>query len=434
LLEVVVVGPRSHVIIGAGVAGARTAEALRAAGSEERILLIGDETVLPYHRPPLSKEFLAGRKERRDLDVLPQEWYAGNAVELVQGTRAVDIDVDARTVALESGREIGYDGLVVATGSSPRRLDVPGADAEGVMTLRRAGDSEALRSALESTTSLVIVGGGWIGLEVASLAASRGVFVTVVEQSALPLGNVLGPEMAEVFVAMHRDHGVRFRLGQQVTEVLVEGGRAAGVRLADGELVAGDLVLVATGATPNVATAERSLEVDDGVVVDQHLLTSAPDVYAAGDVASAFNPFLGKRIRVEHWANAERQPKVVAINLLGGNMRYDLLPYFFTDQYDMSMEYTGSAGPGDYDEVVVRGDVSSLSFVAFWMRENRVVAAMSSNVEGVIPSAELIIRTLAEVDADELRDPSVELAHLASRAVRPTAVDVTDAAHNVTAT
>ena len=411
---------RRHLIVGAGLAGARTAEALRTAGSTERIVMVGEEVPAPYLRPPLSKDFLAGRTGRDDIDVLPEAWYRDNDVELVTGVRALDIDVVARTVALEDGREIAYDGLVVATGSSPRRLDVPGVDSDGVMMLRRDTDSEQLRAALATATSLVILGGGWIGLEVAALARSRGLPVTIVERSSLPLGRVLGPEMAEVLLGMHRDHGVRFCLDSTVAEVVTEGGRAAGVRLTDGELLGADLVLVAVGATPNVAVAERALDIDDGILVDHHLRASAPDVYAAGDIASAWNPFLGKRIRVEHWANAEHQPKVVAFNLLGGNMRYDRLPYFYTDQYDMSMELTGLVEPGGYDSVVVRGDLDSLRFVAFWMRRGRIRAAMSSNVDDVIPAATLLIRTLAPVSGEELADPSVNLEDLVSRAVKPT--------------
>jgi 3-phenylpropionate/trans-cinnamate dioxygenase ferredoxin reductase subunit len=285
--------------------------------------------------------------------------------------------------------------------------------------LRRDTDSVQLRDSLATATSLVIIGGGWIGLEVAAQARSRGLPVTIVERSSIPLARVLGEEMAEVMLGMHRDHGVRFCLDATVSEIVTEEGRAAGVRLTDGEVLDADLVLVAVGATPNTATAERALDIDDGILVDHHLQASAPDVYAAGDVASAWNPFLGKRIRVEHWANAEHQPKVVAFNLLGGNMRYDRLPYFYTDQYDMSMELTGLIEPGEYDSVVLRGDVDSLRFVAFWLRHGRVRAAMSSNVDDVIPAATLLIRTLAPVTAEELADPSVPLDDLVARAVRP---------------
>jgi NADPH-dependent 2,4-dienoyl-CoA reductase/sulfur reductase-like enzyme len=417
---------RRHLIVGAGLAGARTAEALRAAGSDERIVMVGDEVPAPYLRPPLSKDYLAGSIGRAALDVLPEDWYRDHDVELVTGVRALDIDTRARTVALEDGREIGYDGLLVATGSAPRRLDVPGADSDGVLMLRRDTDSEQLRDALATATSLVIVGGGWIGLEVAALARSRGLPVTIVERSSLPLARVLGPEMSEVLLAMHRDHGVRFCLDATVAAIVTEGGRAGGVRLTDGEVLVADLVLVAVGATPNTAVAERALDVDDGILVDHHLRASAPDVYAAGDIASAWNPFLGKRIRVEHWANAEHQPKVVAFNLLGGSMRYDRLPYFYTDQYDMSMELTGLVEPGGYDSVVVRGDLDSLRFVTFWLRRGRIVAAMSSNVDDVIPAATLLIRTLAPVSGEELSDPSVDLDDLVSRAVKPTPdVDLT---------
>jgi NADPH-dependent 2,4-dienoyl-CoA reductase/sulfur reductase-like enzyme len=410
---------RRHLIIGAGLAGARTAEALRAAGSTERIVLVGDEVSAPYLRPPLSKDFLAGRQSRDAIDVLPEAWYRDNDVELLAGVRAVDIDTVARTVALEDGREIGYGGLLVATGSSPRRLEVPGADSDGVLMLRRDTDSTELREALASATSLIVVGGGWIGLEVASLARTCGLPVTIVERSFVPLGRMLGDEMAEVMLGMHRDHGVRFCLDATVSAIVTEGGRAAGVRLTDGEELEADLVLVAVGVTPNIALAERALEVDDGIVVDQHLRANAPDVYAAGDVASAWNPFLGRRIRVEHWANAEHQPKVVARNMLGATMRYDRLPYFYTDQYDMSMELTGLVEPDAQDLLVVRGDVDSLRFVAFWMRHGRVRAAMSSNVEDVIPAATLLIRTLAHVRAEELADPSVSLDDLVARAVAP---------------
>lgn len=404
---------RSFVIIGASLAGAKAAEALRSAGFEGRLTLIGDESELPYERPPLSKGYLQGKQPRETVFVHPREWYDEHEIELLLGTSATAIDRDHRTVTLSDGNTAAYDALLLATGSTPRRLPVPGADLDGVLTLRRLGDSERIRASFESASRVAFIGGGWIGLEVAAAARGAGAEATVLEADSLPLLRVLGPEIAHVFADLHRDHGVDLRTNVQVTEILGEGGRVAGVRLADGTRIEADAVLVGIGASPNTELAAAAgLDVDNGIVVDAALRTSDPNIYAVGDVASAFNPVFGKRIRVEHVDNARRQPLIAARAMLGEDVAYDRIPYFYSDQYDLSTEYNGYLDPGGYDEVVVRGDLASRTFVAFWLAEGRVRAAMSANTPGVNRPIQKLVGSGQQADKMRLADPDVSLRDL----------------------
>ena len=396
-------------IVGAGLAGAKAAEALRDKGFDGDLVLIGDERHRPYERPPLSKDYLAGKAERESVFVHPAQWYAEHGVDLRLGVAATAVDRAGHEVTLDDGGSIGYHRLLLTTGASPRRLPVRGADADGVHYLRRLGDSEAIRTTFGGR--LVIVGAGWIGLEVAAAARQAGSSVTIVEVAELPLLAVLGPEIATVFAALHRDHGVDLRLSTQLTEITTDGGRATGVRLADGSTIEADAVVVGVGIRPNTDLAEAArLTVDNGIVVDATLRSSDNDVFAAGDVANAMHPLLGRHIRVEHWANALNQPATAAATMLGGTAPYDELPYFYTDQYDLGMEYIGYVEPRGYDRVVVRGDTSTREFIAFWLdAEHHVLAGMNVNVWDVVEPIKALIRARRPVDPDALADPGTPL-------------------------
>ena len=401
------------VIAGASLSGAKAAEALRAKGYEGRIVLVGAEEHRPYERPPLSKGYLIGKDEREKAFVHPEAWYAENEVELRTGSRVVALDRRAHQVRLADANRLDYAKLLLATGASPRHLPVLGANADRVVYLRTIDDSERLRALYGQISRLVVIGAGWIGLEAAAAARAAGVEVTVIESAQLPLLRVLGPEMAEVFADLHRRNGVDLRFGESVGEITTEGGYATGVRLRDGSVLPADAVLVAVGVTPNVQLAEDcGLAVDNGVVVDAALRTEDPDVFAVGDVARAYHPLLKKHIRVEHWANALNQPEVAAAGMLGEEAEYGRLPYFFTDQYDLGMEYVGYVEPEGYDRLVTRGDPASGEFIAFWLAEGRVLAGMNVNVWDVGDPIRALIESGAAVDPDALAYPDTPLDSL----------------------
>ncbi|KKC06017.1 NAD(P)/FAD-dependent oxidoreductase [Mycobacterium nebraskense] len=401
------------VIIGGGLAGAKAVEALRDGGFDGQITLFAEEEHLPYERPPLSKEYLAGKKALSDFTVQNSDWYHDHDVDLRLGARVSALNPGEHAVALPDGTTVRYEKLLLATGSASRRPPIPGAGADAVHYLRTYDDAVALNSVLTEGSSLAVVGAGWIGLEVAAAARQRGVDVTVVETAKQPLVAALGEAAGEVFARLHRDHGVDLRLEAQVEEIMTTGGKATGLKMRDGSTVAADAVLVAVGAKPNVELAEQAgLAVGDGgVLVDASLRTSDPDIYAVGDIAAAEHPLLGGRIRTEHWANALKQPAVAAAGMLGKPGEYVELPYFFTDQYDLGMEYVGHA-PG-FERVVFRGDVAKREFVAFWLDgDNRVLAGMNVNIWDVLDDVKALIRSRTSVDPDKLADPEFPLAEL----------------------
>jgi 3-phenylpropionate/trans-cinnamate dioxygenase ferredoxin reductase component len=395
------------VVVGAGFAGAKAVETLREEGFGGRVVLVGDEPDRPYERPPLSKDYLRGEAERETIYVHAEDWYAARDVELRLGAGVTALDVGARSVELAGGERIAYDGLLLATGAEPKRLPIPGADLEGVLYLRSVADSDALRARLERGGSVVVVGGGWIGCEVAASARQSGLEVTVIEPQSLPLAGVLGPELGAVYRDIHADNGVRLRLGTGVSAF--EGsGAVERVRLADGSAVDCDFVVVGVGVRPRTQLAERAgIAVGDGILVDERLATDAPGVFAAGDVASALHPFYGERVRVEHWATALEQGPHAARAMLGGTAPYEKLPYFFSDQYDVGMEYAGFARR--WDRVVFRGDPAAREFVAFWMQGDRIVAGMNVNVWGVVDQVQHLIRSRTAVDDRRLADPYIPL-------------------------
>ena len=403
----------TYVIVGASLAGAKAAQTLREKGFRGRVLLIGEENERPYERPPLSKNFLLGRQEREQAYVHEASWYEEHDVELRLGVRATALDRAAHEVELSTGERVRYDKLLLATGASPRRLEVPGSSLQGIHYLRSMADSAALRGVLaHGGRRVVVAGAGWIGLETAAAARAYGNDVTVIEPEPTPLHNAVGPEVGGLFADLHRAHGVDLRLDQSVAGFW-GAGQVSAVVTSGGQEIPADVVIVGVGVRPNAELAEGAgLEVSDGVLVDQSLRTSDPDVFAAGDVANAYHPLLGRRVRVEHWANALNGGPAAARAMLGEAVSYDRIPYFFTDQYDLGMELSGVAAPGEYDDVVFRGDVPGRRFVAFWTLGDRVVAGMNVNVWDVTGDIQALIRSAEPVDAARLADPQVALPEL----------------------
>ncbi|RMI32805.1 NAD(P)/FAD-dependent oxidoreductase [Nocardia stercoris] len=399
------------VVAGGGLAAAKIAEALRDNDFAGPITIVGAEELLPYERPPLSKGHLLGKEGLTDFTPLSGDWYREHDVTLRLGTVVERIDRAAKSVALSDGSTVSYAKLALATGARPRTLPIPGAYAERVHTLRTLADSDTLREIFGVVERLVIVGAGWIGLEVAAAARIAGVGVTMLETQPVPLESILGFRMGEVFADLHRDHGVVLRCGTSVAEIVTADDLATGVQLSDGEVIAADAVLVAVGAAPNVElAADAGLAVGNGVLVDASLATDDPDIVAVGDIAAAEHPLLGARIRVEHWANALNQPAVAAQTMLGRPAVYDRLPYFFTDQYDLGMEYTGYVAPGADATVVVRGDVGAREFVAFWLDpQRRVRAGMNVNVWDVTDRIKELITTGEPVDPERLENTNLPL-------------------------
>jgi 3-phenylpropionate/trans-cinnamate dioxygenase ferredoxin reductase component len=410
---------RTFVIVGASLAGAKAAETLRAEGFDERVVLIGAEDARPYERPPLSKDYLRGEVDRETVYVHPEGFYAEHDIELRLGRTAVSLNIAGSELALDDGERLSYDRLLLTTGAEPRRLSIPGGELDGVVYLRSVVDSDALRDRLDRGGAVVVVGAGWIGAEVAASARQRGLEVTVLDPLTVPLERVLGSEVGAVYRDLHRDHGVHMLLGTAVEAF--EGDTAVErVRTLDGRELDCDFVVVGVGVQPRTGlAAQAGLAIDNGILVDEHLRASAPRVFAAGDVANAHHPFYGEPIRVEHWANALHQGPVAARAMLGEPDVYDRVPYFFSDQYDVGMEYAGFAR--SWDRVVFRGDPATREFVAFWLVEDRVVAGMNVNVWDVIDPIQRLIRERVAVDDRRLADPDVPLEDLVPADARSTA-------------
>jgi 3-phenylpropionate/trans-cinnamate dioxygenase ferredoxin reductase subunit len=402
---------QTFVIAGASLAGARAAETLRTEGFDGRVVLIGAEDERPYERPPLSKDYLRGEVGREKVYVHDEGFYALHEIELRLGRTVVSLSPSSSELVLDDGERRRYDRLLLTTGAEPRRLTVPGSELDGVLYLRTVGDSDAIRSRLQRGGRLVVVGAGWIGCEVAASARTFGLDVTVLDPLSLPLERVLGRELGAIYRDIHTDHGVRM-LGGTGVEAFEGDGAVERVRTSDGRELECDFVVVGVGVEPRTGlAAQAGLAVDDGVLVDEHLRASVPGVYAAGDVAKAHHPFYGEPIRVEHWANALDQGPAAARNMAGRDEPDDRLPYFFSDQYDVGMEYAGRARASD--RVVFRGDPAKREFIAFWMDGDRVVAGMNVNVWDVTDAIQRLIRSRAAVDERRLADPDVPLDDLA---------------------
>ena len=405
----------TYLIVGASLAGAKAAETLRSEGFGGPVILLGTETERPYERPPLSKGYLLGKEDKSVIYVHEEGWYAEHGVDLRLGVTVTAVDRAGRTVTTADGESIGYDQLLLATGASPRRLNIPGADREGVLYLRTVGDSERLAAAFQGGGRVVTVGAGWIGLEATAAAREAGCEVTVVEPEPTALYRAIGRELGDVFADLHREHGVQFRFGESVSELRGPGtdGPVGEVITSTGDALPADIVVVGIGVVPNTGLAvDAGLEVANGVVTDAALRTSDPIICAAGDLANSHHPLLGRRARVEHWANALNSGPAAARSMLGQDVTYDPLPYFFSDQYDLGMETAGLPEPGTYDQVVYRGDRAGREFIAFWLASGAVVAGMNVNVWDVSDDIQALIRSGKQVDPARLTDPDVPLTEV----------------------
>ncbi|HJT63140.1 MAG TPA: FAD-dependent oxidoreductase [Candidatus Limnocylindria bacterium] len=408
---------RTFVIIGAGLAGAEAAVQLRKDGFDGRVILVGDEASQPYERPPLSKAYLRGAAERPTLDVRSASYYLDHAVELLLSTRATAIEPRRRVVVLDGARRLRYDRLLLTPGAAARRLELPGSNLAGIHVLRTVEDADAIRAAASRADRAVVIGGGWIGAEVTASLRQLGLPVAMVAPGSAPLERVLGPEVGAVYRDLHAEHGVELVLGSRVGTFHGHGAVEA-VETVDGRRIGGDLVVVGAGAVPQTSLAEAAgLEVGDGIHVNEHLETGTAGIFAAGDVAAAWHPVLGERIRVEHWDNARRQGRAAARGMLGTSEPYARIPYFYSDQYDLGMEYAGHAR--SWDRVVFRGDIATRAFIAFWLLEGRVVAAMNANMGPVNASLATLVASRNQVTADRLLDPQVPLDEIVSPGSEP---------------
>ena len=401
----------TFVIVGASLAGAKAAETLRERGFDGRVVLVGFERERPYERPPLTKDYLRGESEREQAYVHPADFYAEQEIELLGGATVTAIDLDESRVSFAGGADLGYDKLLLTTGAEPRRISLPGSELEGIYYLRTIGDCDALRERLDAGGHVAVVGAGWIGSEFAASARQRGLEVTVIDPLELPNERIFGREIGSFYRDVHAQHGVQLLLGDGVEGF---GGDEVvrSVRTSSGTEVQCDFTVIGIGVSPRVTLAQDAgLEVDNGIVVDERLESSAAGIYAAGDAAAAWHPFFEQRIRVEHWANALNQGPAAAASMLGDTAAYERIPYFFSDQYDVGMEYSGYAT--SWDEVVFRGDRDGGEFVAFWLSDGRVVAGMNVNVWDVNEHVQALIRSRREVDVAELTDPDTPLESLA---------------------
>ena len=401
---------QTFIIAGASLAGAKAAEELREQGFDGRVVLLGAEPERPYERPPLTKDYLRGESPREQAYVHAEEFYAEQRIELLTSTTVTAIDPVVSTVTVGDGRELRFDRLLLATGAEPRRIPVPGAALGGVYYLRSMADCDALRERLDGGGHVAVVGAGWIGSEFAASARQRGFEVTVIDPLSLPNERIFGREIGGFYRDVHAQHGVELLLGDGVHSF--EGdGTVARVRTTGGRTVDCDFAVVGIGVSPRTKLAhEAGLEVENGILVDERLQTSAHNVFAAGDVANAWHPFFEQRVRVEHWANALNQGPAAARAMLGEPVSYDRIPYFYSDQYDVGMEYSGYAP--NWDEVVFRGDPAGGEFLAFWLRDARVVAGMNVNVWDVNEHVQALIRSRGPIDATALSDPDTPLESL----------------------
>jgi 3-phenylpropionate/trans-cinnamate dioxygenase ferredoxin reductase component len=398
------------VIVGAGLAGAKAAGELRERGFDGRIVLASSESEVPYERPPLSKDYLQGKSKKADAQVHSEGFYADNQIDLLPGVSATGVDKAAATVRFSDGSVISFDKLLLATGSKPRKLEVPGAELAGVLYLRTFNDADAIREVAKAGARAVVVGSGWIGSEVAASLRQLDVEVTVIDPVALPNERIFGSEIGEFYRDVHVQHGVDMRLGQEV-KALVGDDHVRAVKTGNGDEVEADFVVVGVGVQPRVELArEAGLEVDNGVLVSETLQTSDSNIFAAGDIANQQHPFFGQRVRVEHWSTALNQGPAAARAMLGDQTPYDRIPYFFSDQYDVGMEYSGYATT--WDKVIFRGDRDSGEFVAFWIGDGRVLAGMNVNVWDVNEHVQALIRSRAQIDLDKLVDPDTPLQSL----------------------
>lgn len=401
------------IVVGASQAGGRAGEALRQEGYDGRIILIGDEAERPYERPPLSKDVLRGDTAQDKVFLRPEQYYREERIELRLGARAEKLLPDEHLVQLMTGERLAYDRVLVTTGATPRRLNAPGTDLPGIFYLRTLSDANAIREALTRSPRVVVVGAGFIGAEVAASCRVLGLEVTVLEVLPVPLQRVLGSQVGEIYATIHRDHGVDLRLGEGVAGFRGD-GRVEEVITSSGRSIPCDLAVVGVGVRPAVDwLAHSGIDLDNGVVVNEFCESSAPDVYAAGDIANWWHPVLNERLRVEHYENAQNQGIAAAKSMLGIREAYAPVPYFWSDQYDLTLQYVGHAS-GE-DDVVFRGDPAGQRFLAFYLRGGRLRAALGVNRLREVRAAQRLIRDGAAVTTEQLVDESLDLRKLAGR-------------------
>jgi 3-phenylpropionate/trans-cinnamate dioxygenase ferredoxin reductase component len=401
---------QTFAIIGASLTGAKAAQELRERGFDGRVILVGDEPELPYERPPLTKEYLRGEQSRDRTRVHKDGFYEQHEIEVVTSTRVAAIEPAEKRIRTDDDESFGYDRLLIATGAEPRTISIAGSELAGIHSLRTLADCDALRQRLVAGAKVVVVGAGWIGAEFAASARMRGLDVTVIERASVPLERVLGNELGTFYREIHATHGVQMRMHTGV-EAFEGTGSVTGVRTSGRQSIPCDFVVVGVGVTPRVQLGAASgAKIENGIVVNQQLRTTLPDVFAAGDVANAWHPFYRRNIRVEHWANALNQGPAAAQAMLGQDIAYDRIPYFFSDQYEIGMEYSGYAT--EWDEVVFRGALSDGEFIAFWLKDRRVLAGMNVNVWNVNEDVQKLIRSRREINPAALRDKDTPLGEL----------------------
>ncbi len=398
------------IVVGAGQAAGQLVASLRQEKFEGEIVMIGEEPFLPYQRPPLSKAYLAGELPTERVLVRPEKFYADKEIDARLATKVTAVDREAKTVTLASGETLAWDTLVLATGSHVRRLRIPGIELPGVHYLRTMSDVDGIREGIAEGRSLVIVGGGYIGLEVAAVARKLGMNVTVLEMEDRILARVTTPEMSAYYTKVHTDHGVDIRTGAAAAEIL-GAEKVTGVKCTDGTELAADMVIVGVGIIPTTELAEAAgLACDNGIVVDEHCRTSDPSIYAIGDCTNHPSPLLGRRLRLESVPNAMDQARTVAKNIMGSDVIYDAVPWFWSDQYDLKLQMVGFSA--DADEQVLRGDPDSGSFARFYLKDGVLVAVDAVNRAKEFMASKLLVAAKKSVDAAALADESVDVKDL----------------------
>lgn len=399
------------IIVGTGQAGFELAESLRAGGYNDAITLIGEETQLPYQRPPLSKGFVLDKTGLDEIELRPQEYYPNHNIELLVGTRVVAIDRKERRVELDDGRSRPYEWLVLAIGARNRRLAIGGSDLDGVLYLRTLEESTVLKARLGNARHVTIIGGGFIGLEVAAVARTLGKTVTVLEMQPRLMPRVVAPEISAFYEALHSANGVKVLCGAVACQIVADGGKIGAVALDHGGPVPADLVVVGIGVQPNVEPATTAdLPVDNGIVVDEYLRTADPRIFAIGDCAAHPNPFAGARIRLESVQNAADQGRSVAAGILGDPKPYNVVPWFWTDQYDVRLQMAGLSN--GYDQSVMRGDPETKKFSMFYFKGDRLVAVDSVNRPADHIHARRLLAVHVPVTPKQAADGSVDLKSL----------------------
>jgi 3-phenylpropionate/trans-cinnamate dioxygenase ferredoxin reductase component len=403
---------RTVVIVGASAGGGAAAEALRKQGFDGRIVLLGDEPERPYERPPLSKEYLLGEVQASEFYLRPASWYEKNGVELLLNTCATRLDPATRQVELQDGRQLAYDQLVIATGAAPRHLHVPGGELDGVAYLRTLADATALRARILAAGRVVVVGMGFIGAEIAAACRTLKREVVVLEALAAPMIRALGEEVGDLLAAAHRARGVEVRLNEQVTEFRGHGRVEQVVSAAD-EAIDCELVVVGIGVIPNVDWLVGSgVALHNGVLVDELCRTNVPDVYAVGDVANWRSRRFGQHMRVEHYDNAGNQAKAAVRTMLGGAEPYDPVPYFWSDQHDLNLQYAGHTD--GYDRVIFRGDPTATpaNWSAFYIQDAELRAVLAVNRFKDLSAGRRLIANNVHVTTAQLQDEAFELKSL----------------------